>query len=70
MITNMCKHEKTYKEGNCVWCMDCREETSGELDRPALIRVIEEEVKAGFRCSKCEEYLGEDEEGTCGGCLV
>ena len=66
----MCKHENTTNwVHNQVWCDDCKEEISGELERPALIRVIEEEVKSGYRCTKCKEYLSEDDEkGVCGDC--
>ena len=66
----MCEHKTTTQwVNNQVWCNDCREEISGELERPALIRVIEEEVKSGYRCTKCEEYLGEDEEKMCSECV-
>lgn len=35
----MCTHKTTQEWVNKqVWCNDCREEISGELDRPAILR--------------------------------
>lgn len=56
----MCTHEKTQEWVNGqVWCHDCGEEITGELDRPAILRIKELEKgddEEAWKDKKLENY--------------